>query len=238
VDRAHRADSYETIRNAVKDGQQAYVVCPLIEESDSVSARSAMSEAQRLATEVFSDLRVGVLTGKMRPGNRLETMRAFKAGELDVLVSTTVIEVGVDVPNATVMLIEDAERFGLAQLHQLRGRVGRGIKPGEVLLFADPKSAEGRARMEAIVHSDDGFALAEQDLRLRGPGQLLGIAQHGLPHLQVASLVDDAELLQTARHDAFELVDTDPALLHDTHVPLRREVERRLAGVVEWMESG
>ncbi len=238
VDRSHRSSAYDTVRAAVADGRQAYVVCPLVDESDAIAARSAMKEAERLATEVFDELRVGVLTGRMKAAERLATMQRFRAGELDVLVSTTVIEVGVDVPNATVMIIEDAERFGLAQLHQLRGRVGRGEHRGEVLLFAEPGSAESRARMEAIVRSHDGFALAEEDLRLRGAGQLLGIAQHGLPELGVASLVDDADLLETARLDAFGLVEEDPSLTLPSNAALSVEVRRRFAQVRERVQSG
>ena len=143
---------------------------------------------------MFKDLRVGLLTGQMRPAEKAAAMEAFVDGALDVLVATTVIEVGVDVPNATVMIVEDADRFGLAQLHQLRGRVGRGEHGGEVLLFADPKTDEGRSRMKAITSTADGFDLAEQDLRLRGEGQVLGERQHGLPELRLASIVRDAEL--------------------------------------------
>ncbi len=238
VDRHHRGDAYDAVRAAVERGRQAYVVCPLVDESDAIQARSALKEAERLTSEVFSDLSVGVLTGKMKSAERLDVMRRFRSGELDVLVSTTVIEVGVDVPNATVMIIEDAERFGLAQLHQLRGRVGRGEYPGEVYLFADPKTDVGRARMEAIVGSRDGFALAEEDLRLRGPGQLLGVAQHGLPELGVASLIDDAELLECARCDAAGMLAADPGLERAEHRPLWREVRSRFAGADGWMESG
>lgn len=238
VDRRHREEAYEAVRRAVDSGMQAYVVCPLVDESDAIQARSALKEADRLATEVFSDLRVGVLTGKMKSAERLDVMRRFRDGALDVLVSTTVIEVGVDVPRATVMIIEDAERFGLAQLHQLRGRVGRGAHPGEVYLFADPKTEEGRVRMDAIVTSRDGFALAEQDLVLRGPGQLLGVAQHGLPELGIASLVDDAELLECARADAAEVLESDPELARPVNRPLMTEVRSRFEGAGGWMESG
>lgn len=238
IARGDRPHAYEKVRKAVKQGRQAYVVCALVEESDTLQVRSANAEAARLQDEVFSDLRVGLLTGKMTTAERLDTMRRFREGALDVLVATTVIEVGVDVPNATVMIVEDAECFGLAQLHQLRGRVGRGEYPGEVLLFADPKTAESRARMRAIVKTTDGFALAEEDLRLRGAGQLLGEAQHGLPELHVASLIDDADLLLLARADAQEIIAADPHLTQPVHVPLRNEAHRRFSKSWTWVSSG
>ena len=238
VARGDRERAYEEVRSAVRQGRQAYVVCPLVDESDAIEARSANAEALRLQREVFRDLRVGLLTGKMTSAERLDTMRRFRSGDVDVLVATTVIEVGVDVPNATVMLIEDAERFGLAQLHQLRGRVGRGEHPGTVLLFADPKTPESRARMKAVVRTTDGFALAEEDLRLRGAGEMLGEAQHGLPELRVASLVDDADLLVLARDDARELVAEDPHLATPEHVALKTEARRRFAEAWSWVSSG
>ncbi len=238
IDKSHRDDAYDVVRAAVRAGRQAYVVCPLVDESNAIQVRSANKEAERLRAEVFSDLRVGLLTGKMRPAERMATMRTFRDGDLDVLVATTVIEVGVDVPNATVMIIEGAERFGLAQLHQLRGRVGRGTHAGEVLLFADPKSADSRARMEVFISTSDGFALAEEDLRLRGSGELLGKAQHGLPELQVASLVEDSELLEMARADAFRIVHDDPHLTRPEHVPLLTQARRLFAEAWEWVSSG
>jgi ATP-dependent DNA helicase RecG len=238
VARGDRQTAYEQVRDAVRQGRQAYVVCALVDESDTLQVRSANAEAMRLQDEVFKELRVGLLTGKMTTPERLDVMRRFREGAVDVLVATTVIEVGVDVPNATVMLIEDAERFGLAQLHQLRGRVGRGEHPGSVLLFADPKTPESRARMKAVVQTTDGFVLAEEDLRLRGAGQMLGEAQHGLPELHVASLVDDTELLELARRDAQELIEADPHLAAPLHVPLRAEARRRFSEAWTWVSSG
>jgi ATP-dependent DNA helicase RecG len=238
VARGDRQQAYEKVRVAVRAGRQAYVVCALVDDSDVLEVRSATAEAKRLQTEVFSDLRVGLLTGKMTAPERLDTMRRFRDGDLDVLVATTVIEVGVDVPNATVMIVEDAERFGLAQLHQLRGRVGRGEHPGKVFLFTDPKTPEGRARMRAIARMTDGFELAEEDLRLRGAGQLLGETQHGLPELHVASLVDDEELLLLARDDAQRIIAADPHLADPIHEPLRYEARRRFSEVWAWVSSG
>lgn len=238
VTKAHRDAAYEEVRSAVRQGRQAYVVCALVDESDALQARSANAEARRLQREVFSDLRVGLLTGKMTPPERLDVMRRFRDGTVDVLVATTVIEVGVDVPNATVMLIEDAERFGLAQLHQLRGRVGRGQYPGSVLLFADPKTDESRTRMKAVVATTDGFVLAEEDLRLRGAGQMMGEAQHGLPELTVASLINDADLLDLARADARELIADDPHLSMPEHIPLGAETRHRFSDAWTWVSSG
>ncbi|MDP2234051.1 MAG: ATP-dependent DNA helicase RecG, partial [Actinomycetota bacterium] len=183
-----RERAYKRVSAAVAKGRQAYIVCALVDESDTAQAKAAVNEADRLARRVFSDLRVGLLTGRMKPSEKASVMKRFRAGEIDVLVSTTVIEVGIDVPNATVMIIEDADRFGLAQLHQLRGRIGRGEHAGVLMLFADPKTPEGKARMKAIVSTEDGFVLAEQDLALRGEGQVQGDRQHGLPELKLASL--------------------------------------------------
>lgn len=233
-----RERAYKRVREAVKQGRQAYIVCALVDESDAAQAKAATNEADRLARKVFSDLRVGLLTGRMKPSEKAAVMRRFRDGEIDILVATTVIEVGIDVPNATVMIIEDADRFGLAQLHQLRGRVGRGDHPGLVMLFADPKTAEGKARMQAIVSTEDGFALAEEDLALRGEGQLLGDRQHGLPELRLASLVHDRDLLDLARADAAALVAADPHLARPDHAPLGIEVRRRFGAAWTWVSSG
>jgi ATP-dependent DNA helicase RecG len=233
-----RADAYAAVRAAVASGYQAYVVCALVEESDSTEARAATAEARRLQKQVFSDLKVGLLTGQMSAADKAAAMNSFRDGSTDVLVATTVIEVGVDVPRATVMIVENAERFGLAQLHQLRGRVGRGEAPGEVLLFADPKTAEGKARMAAIMSTDDGFELAEHDLRLRGEGEVLGDRQSGLPGLRLASLATDQDLLEQSREDARLLIDADPGLALPEHLPLLEDVNRRVGAVWEWVSAG
>jgi len=233
-----RADAYAAVRAAVSKGQQAYVVCALVDESDATQAKAATAEARRLQRQVFSELRVGLLTGQMPSAEKTAVMERFRAGEIDVLVETTVIEVGVDVPRATVMIVEDADRFGLAQLHQLRGRVGRGTEPGEVLLFADPKSADARARMDAIVSTNDGFELAELDLKLRGEGEVLGDRQSGLPGLRLASLATDTELLECSRADAQDIIASDPDLAAPHHRPLRADVERRVGAVWEWVSAG
>jgi ATP-dependent DNA helicase RecG len=226
------------MRAAVRAGQQGYVVCALVDESESAEARAATREYERLSTKVFSELRVGLLTGRMRSADKAAVMRNFREGSIDILVATTVIEVGVDVPNASVMIVENAERFGLAQLHQLRGRVGRGEVPGEVYLLAEAKTAEGRERMDALVNSSDGFELAEIDLRLRGEGQILGDRQHGLPALRLASVITDGALIEQCRIDAAEIVATDPHLSFAVHGPLLRQLKRTFAAAWEWVSSG
>lgn len=238
VHRSGRARAYERIRSGVRSGRQAYVVCALVEESDSAEARAATREAERLKEQVFPDLRVDLLTGRMKSKEKSAVMERFRAAEIDVLVSTTVIEVGVDVPNATIMIVEDGERFGLAQLHQLRGRIGRGEHPGEFLVFADPKSEEGRRRMAAIASISDGFALAEEDLRVRGEGEVLGEKQSGLPRLKLASLVSDLQLLISVREDAAALLADDPELGAPEHALLRRTVYAMLEETEVTVKSG
>jgi ATP-dependent DNA helicase RecG len=234
-----RERAYQRVREEAAAGHQAYVVCALKDESDKLEVRSAKAEAERLRTEVFPDLRVGLVYGDMPAREKEATMNAFRAGSLDVLVSTTVIEVGVDVANATVMLVEDADRFGLSQLHQLRGRVGRGTAPGLCILFADPASDEGRARMEAIARISDGFELANEDLRIRGEGTVFDARQSGLSDLKLARLIDDFEWVTKARADAFRLVEDDPNLAAGEHRALRAEVLLRLGDDrAEWLSRG
>jgi ATP-dependent DNA helicase RecG len=239
ADATLRDRAYQRVREEVAAGHQAYVVCALKDESDKVEVRSAKAEAERLRSEVFPDLRVGLVYGDMPAREKEATMDRFRAGEVDVLVSTTVIEVGVDVPNATVMLIEDADRFGLSQLHQLRGRVGRGQAPGLCVLFADPLTDEGRARMDAIARTNDGFELANEDLRIRGEGTVFDARQSGLSDLKLARLIEDFDWVQRARRDAFALVDADPELADPAHRRLRQEVLARLGdGRAEWLARG
>ncbi len=239
ADATLRERAYQRVREEAAAGHQAYVVCALKDESDKLEVRSAKAEAERLRAEVFPDLRVGLVYGDMPPREKEATMDAFRAGKLDVLVSTTVIEVGVDVANATVMLVEDADRFGLSQLHQLRGRVGRGTAPGLCILFADPAGEEGRARMEAITRISDGFELANEDLRIRGEGTVFDARQSGLSDLKLARLIDDFEWVAKARADAFRLVEADPELAAPEHRALRAEVLARLGGDrAEWLSRG
>jgi len=201
-----RAAAYELVRRELRAGRQAYVVCPLVTESDKQDGRAAEEEAERLRAGELRGFSLGVLHGQMPSPAKAEAMRAFAAGETDVLVATTVIEVGIDVPNATVMVIEGAERFGVSQLHQLRGRVGRGEHSSHCLLFAAPAGETARRRLEAVAAHSDGFRLAEEDLRLRGEGEVLGTRQSGLPRFAVASLPEDAELLEEARREVGELL--------------------------------
>jgi ATP-dependent DNA helicase RecG len=225
-------DAWQTIRTAVTEGGQAFVVCPLVEDSPKVEAASAVAEFQRLSA-LLPDLRVGLIHGQLRSVEKDHVMAEFRAGEIDVLVATTVIEVGIDVPNATVMVIEDADRFGLSQLHQLRGRVGRGLDPGVCILIAEPTTEEGERRLAAMAATTDGFILAEEDLRIRGQGTVFGARQSGMADLRLADVLRDFDLLVEARHDAFELVDRDPELAE--HPELAQEVRAMLGDAVEWL---
>jgi ATP-dependent DNA helicase RecG len=215
-----RQFEYEAIRAEVRAGRQAFVICPLVEESDQIEAKAATEEWERLRTEVFPDLRVALLHGRMRPAEKDAVMAAFRDREYDILVSTAVIEVGIDIPNATIMLIEGANRFGLAQLHQFRGRVGRGAAQSYCILVADEASADAEARLAAMVESQDGFVLAQKDLDMRGPGDFFGTRQSGLPDLKVAQLAD-VRLLELARREAEAVLDDDPDLAKSDHRPMR-----------------
>ena len=194
-----RSSAYEFIRSRLREGRQAFVVCPLVSESPLIEARAAEQEAERLADGELEGFEVGVLHGQQTTAEKQATMAAFVAGETDVLVATSVIEVGIDVPNATVIVIEGAERFGLSQLHQLRGRVGRGEHESTCLLFAEARSESAITRLEALEEETDGFRLAEVDLSIRGEGELLGTRQHGLPRFSAASLPSDLPILERAR---------------------------------------
>ncbi len=222
-DEADESVVWQAVRDAVAEGRQAYVVCPLIDESDSLDVRSAEDTFTELNTRELEGLRIGLLHGRVMPAEKEATMGLFRSGSLDVLVATTVIEVGVDVPNATVMVVLDADRFGIAQLHQLRGRVGRGTHASRCYLVGDPTTDDGRARLEALVASTDGFELAEVDLDLRGEGTIMGERQKGRNDLKLASLRRDREWVVKAREVAFEIIDADPELEH--HADLADELE-------------
>jgi ATP-dependent DNA helicase RecG len=221
-----RLKVYAGVRKLVEQGRQAYVICPLIDESDKLQVRAAEQMAEHLQKDVFPDLRVGLLHGRMKPAEKEAVMDAFRAGELQILVSTTVIEVGVDVPNAAAIVIEDADRFGLAQLHQLRGRVGRSEHQSYCVLIANPKSDDGQRRMDIMTRTNNGFLIAEEDLRIRGPGEIYGTRQSGMPSFRVADLVKDMRLLEVARQEAFHLLEHDPDLSRPEHAALREAVER------------
>jgi ATP-dependent DNA helicase RecG len=207
------AKAWDRVRREVAAGHRAYVVCPLVEGSERIQAASATAEKDRLESGVLAGLRLGLLHGQLKAAEREEVMAAFRAGNLDVLVATTVIEVGVDVPEATVMVVEDADRFGIAQLHQLRGRVGRSDLPSWCYLLGNGDSPEAATRLQALVRSTDGFELADVDLELRGEGTILGTRQKGRSDLKLASLRrGDRPLVETARRVAEELLSDDPEL--------------------------
>ena len=220
-----RDSAYAFLRRQVAQGRQAFIICPLIEESEAIQAKAAIAEYQRLSKDVFPDLRLGLLHGRMPAAEKDKVMRRFRSGELDILVSTPVVEVGIDVPNATVMLVESADRFGLSQLHQFRGRVGRGQEQSYCLLLAENPSEVARARLDIIESVQDGFALAEEDLRLRGPGEFFGTRQSGLPDLRMAKL-SDVGLLELARSEAITLFQIDPDLDKPEHRLLAKELAR------------
>jgi ATP-dependent DNA helicase RecG len=223
---------YELIRTETAAGRQVFVVCPLVEDSDKLQAASATAEHERLQG-VFPDLRLGLLHGQMKSAEKEEVMARMRAGEIDVLVATTVIEVGIDIANATVMVVEDADRFGLSQLHQLRGRVGRGEHASTCVLVAEPTTPEGEQRLAAMLSTTDGFRLAEEDLRIRGQGTVFGAKQAGMPDLKLADILEDMETLIVARREAFALVARDPELRQ--HPEWAEELQALLGGEVEWL---
>jgi ATP-dependent DNA helicase RecG len=235
-----RDKAYDFIRKQVALGHQAYVVLPLVEESEKLELRAATEEAARLQQEELVGLRVGLVHGRMSAEERTETMERFRRGDIQILVATTVIEVGVDVPNASVMLIEHADRFGLSQLHQLRGRVGRGAAKSFCLLVSEDgrSSAVARERLGAMVDSNDGFRLAEKDLEIRGPGEFLGTRQSGMPDLVVADLLRDQKILKEAREAAFEMIAADPELHRPEHRTIAAELLRRWAGKLSLARIG
>lgn len=224
-------NAYAFVREEVAKGRQAFIVFPLVEESETIDAKSAVAEHERLSRDVFPDIRLGLLHGRMRPAEKDQVMLSFRDGEIDVLVSTSVVEVGIDVPNATVMLIEGAERFGLAQLHQFRGRVGRGAEKAYCLLVSNDAAGDGLTRLQAMVDSQDGFRLAQIDLDLRGPGDFLGKRQSGLPELSLADFSDVRDL-ERARNEAQELLSGDPGLELPQHRALAARVDAFWSNVV------
>jgi len=228
---AERARVYRLVQRELEAGRQAYIVYPLVESSDKEELRDATSMEKELKQTVFPNHRVGLLHGRMKADEKENVMRSFRRGDVQVLVSTTVIEVGVDVPNATVMVVEHAERFGLSQLHQLRGRVGRGSAQATCILIAPYHRGEAAyRRLQTMIGTTDGFKIAEVDLELRGPGEFLGTRQSGLPDFRVANLVRDTRLLSLAHEAADAWLDADPTLSAASSVALRAVLQRRWAG--------
>ena len=238
VKEPQREEVYERVRAGLRQGRQGYVVCPLVEDSERLGLKSAVQVHAALAAGPFSDFRVGLVHGRMDEEAKDAAMASLRRHQTDLLVATSVIEVGVDVANATLMVIEDADRFGLSQLHQLRGRVSRGAVAGACYLFADPAGAEGEKRLRIFTRTADGFALAEEDARLRGAGELFGTRQHGIGDLRFADPGADRALLELARTDAFALVSADATLGRPEHASLRRAVLDRYGGTLELAAIG
>ncbi|MDP4182542.1 MAG: ATP-dependent DNA helicase RecG [Bacillota bacterium] len=233
VNNEMRSRINDFIRKKVAEGRQVYIVCPLVEESDSIAAKAALELSEAIANEDFKDLKVGLVYGKMKPKDKESIMSQFVNGDIDILVSTTVIEVGVNVPNATLMVIENAERFGLSQLHQLRGRVGRGAEESFCVLYNEGKGSVSKERMKVMEKTNDGFVISEKDLQLRGPGEFFGTRQHGLPEFKIANLYKDMEILKIAQDAANELLMEDPLLKHEKNARIKEVVKERFAEKIE-----
>ncbi len=230
--------AWKFVSELIHSGQQAYIVYPLVDESETLPLKAATVEVTRLANEHLAGANVGLLHGRMKPAEKSQVMDQFRSGKIHALVATTVIEVGVDVPNATMMVIQHAERYGLSQLHQLRGRIGRGDLKSYCLLFSDSTNPKSTERLNILCHSTDGFHIAEQDLLMRGPGELLGTRQHGIPTFKAADINRDIHLLQQARDDAAEILRADPELKNSQHRELNRELNRRYAASQALMRTG
>ncbi len=218
--------AYEYVRREVRSGRQVFFIFPLVEESTEMPLKAVTVEVERLREQIFPHISIGLVHGRLKREEKDRAMQRFSEGKDRILAATTVVEVGIDVPNATLMVIEHAERYGLSQLHQLRGRIGRGSGRSTLLLLGDPTTEEGRERLLTMTKTADGFRIAEEDLRLRGPGEVLGTRQHGLPDLKIADLIEDQFLLREARQDAFELVRNDPALSGNPGAAVKRSLLR------------
>lgn len=242
VEEEKREDVYNFIKEELGKGRQAYIVCPLIDSverrAESVERKGAVEMFEKLKSEAFSDYEVGLLHGRMSSKEKERVMRDFKKGRIGVLVSTIVIEVGIDVPNASVMLVENAERFGLAQLHQLRGRVGRGGHESWCILLANPKTDEAEARLKAIEGTLDGFQIAEADLDIRGPGEFFGTRQHGLPEIRFGNILKDFGIMEAARREAFDLIAKDPNMGEERHRLLKENLMTRFKGRLDLVKVG
>jgi ATP-dependent DNA helicase RecG len=234
-----RAKVYRIVEEEMKKGRQAFVIYPLVEESEKLDLKDATRMAEHLQKEIFPEFRVGLLHGRMKSDEKEAIMTEVQGGKIQILVATTVIEVGIDIPNASVMVVEHAERFGLSQLHQLRGRIGRGRYPSKCILLAQYRSSEeARVRLRAMEKTTDGFKIAEEDLALRGPGEFFGIRQSGLPDFRVAHVMRDAPILFEARKEAFRLIREDPELAHPAHRGLKDLFIKRWKGRMELATIG
>lgn len=221
---SRKLKAYEFIKNQIREGRQAYIVCPLVEESESLNLNSATKLYEELKENFFNDINIGLLHGKMKPKEKDDRMKRFINNEIKILISTTVIEVGVNVPNASIMLVENAERFGLAQLHQLRGRVGRGEYQSYCILVNEGKSKVSKERMEIMEKSNDGFLISEKDLEIRGPGDFFGTKQHGLPDLKIANIFTDIRILKKAQEISLDILNDDPNLKKSIHYKLKEKI--------------
>ncbi|MDP3804397.1 MAG: helicase-related protein, partial [Candidatus Omnitrophota bacterium] len=240
VEEEKRREVYDFVKEELENGRQAYVICPLIEKGEGArpKGQSAVEMFEKLRSEIFADFSVGLLHGRMESKEKAMVMRDFKKGRIQVLVSTIVIEVGIDVPNASVMLVENAERFGLAQLHQLRGRVGRGGHESYCILLADPKTDAAEERLKAIDGTLDGFQIAEADLSIRGPGEFFGTRQHGLPEIRFGNILKDFDIMELARKEAFGLIAKDPNLREEHHRGLKENLMTRFKGKFDLIKVG
>ncbi len=221
------------VKKQIEEGRQAYIVCPLVEENEEIDANSVVELAEDYKNNIFKEYRVEYIHGKMRPKEKDEIMQRFKEGEIDILISTTVIEVGVNVPNSSIMIVENAERFGLAQLHQLRGRVGRGNYQSYCILKYNGGSDVVRERMKIMQDTNNGFVIAEKDLELRGSGEFFGTKQHGIPEFKIANLFEDMPILQTVQSLAIKIIDEDPELIEEKNLQLKRIVEKKFGDRLE-----
>ncbi len=224
VDTSYRQRIYRYIKKFLDEGRQGYIVCPLVEENETLDVTPAVEYYEALSHNEFKDYKLGLLHGKMKPKDKDTLMRSFAAGEIDLLIATTVIEVGIDVPNAVIMVVENAERFGLSQLHQLRGRIGRGRYESTCIMISDSKSPDTVNRLKVIKSTNDGFKIADADLELRGPGDFLGDRQHGLPDMKIADLFSDRQVLHNAGKEVEMLLESDPNLKSEENAPLRKEI--------------
>ncbi len=221
------------IKKQIKEGRQAYIVCPLVEESEEIDAKSVLELFEKYKEEVFSEFRVEYMHGKLKQKEKDKIMNEFKDGKIDILISTTVIEVGVNVPNASVMVIQNAERFGLAALHQLRGRVGRGEYKSYCILKYQGKSDNIRQRMKIMQETNDGFLISEKDLELRGSGEFFGTKQHGIPEFKVANLFEDMEILKAAQNLAMKILQGDPNLENEQNLLLKKTINKKYSEKIQ-----